>query len=168
MKPDSFDEKLASLLGDDALQNSEQLAKKLNVSSATIRRRLKKLLKNGFIHIVGLIDPADFGYPLATITAINVEKKCVIETVKQLSKRKEIRWISETTGRYDIIFGASFSSLDSLSEFNNNYLCNLEGLKDSETFVCLKEWLLRKLPVLGYEADIKAGTVKNRRQRKKS
>lgn len=141
VKLDSLDEKLAILLGKDATRSSEQLAEKLNVSAATVRRRIKKLTQNGLLHIVGVVHPADFGYPLAAVIALNVDQNRVSKTVKDLSKRREVRWLSATTGHYDIILGGRFSSVDALADFIAKDLSKIEGLKDIETFICLKqEW----------------------------
>ena len=57
--------------------------------------------------------------------------------MKTLGKQPEIKWLSTTTGRYDIIAMAQFRSTDCLSDFMTKELAQLEGLKDSETFVCL-------------------------------
>ncbi|MEJ2739788.1 MAG: AsnC family transcriptional regulator, partial [Dehalococcoidia bacterium] len=58
---DSLDTQLIQLLGQDARQDSKTLAKELNTSSATVRRRLKKLLQSGILHIIGVIDPSEVG-----------------------------------------------------------------------------------------------------------
>lgn len=42
-KINSIDRRLIELLGKDARQNSDELAKQLNVSSATVRRKLRML-----------------------------------------------------------------------------------------------------------------------------
>ena len=42
-----LDERLIELLSQDARQGSEALAKRLNVSSSTVRRRISKLVNQG-------------------------------------------------------------------------------------------------------------------------
>ncbi|MFH1032161.1 MAG: NAD(P)-dependent oxidoreductase [Chloroflexota bacterium] len=63
---------VTSLLGKDARQNSEKLAKQLKVSSATVRRRLRKLIAGNLLHIVGIVDPVDFGFPVTAMIALDV------------------------------------------------------------------------------------------------
>lgn len=135
--PDSFDKQLISLMGQDARQSSEALAKKLKVSSATVRRRLRKLVRNDLLHIVGVIDPADFGLPLAAVIALNVDNDKLEAAMDGLVNRPEIKWASTTTGRFDIVAIARFPSTDSLSDFLTDQLCKIEGVRDSETLVCL-------------------------------
>ena len=134
---DSIDEALVKLLGQDAQQNSETLAKQLNISAATVRRRLKKLIQNDLLRIVGVVDPKNFGYPLVALVTFDISQDKLTSTLEKLSKRPEIRWISTCTGRFDIVAIANFRSVDSLSDFNAKYLTQLEGIKDSETFICL-------------------------------
>jgi Lrp/AsnC family transcriptional regulator for asnA, asnC and gidA len=135
---DSIDEQLVRLLGRDAKQSNEELAKQLNISSATVRRRIKKLTQNGVLHIVGVVDPGDFGLPQTSVIAIAVTPDKLESTIEELNKRPEIRWVTISTGRYDIIAGARFSSMDSLSDFKLKVLSKMDGVKDIEMFLVLK------------------------------
>ena len=69
---DSVDEQIVRLLGKDARQNSETLAKQLNLSAATVRRRLRKLIRSVLLHIIGAVDPANLGLPLTVIIALDI------------------------------------------------------------------------------------------------
>ena len=135
--PDSIDKQLVRLLGQDARQNSETLAKQLNVSAATVRRKLRKLIRSDMLHIVGLVDPNKFGFPLAVIIALDVAHDKLESASEVLVKRPEIKWVSSTTGRFDIIALARFPSTESLSDFMIKELTQMEGVKNSETFICL-------------------------------
>ena len=134
---DSKDAQLVRLLGQDAQQNSETLAQQLNLSSATVRRRLRKLIQNDLLHIIGVVDPANFGLPLTVIITFNVSFDKLESAMNILINRPEISWVSTTTGRFDIIARGRFASTDGLSEFMTKQLSHMEGLKDSETFICL-------------------------------
>ena len=134
---DSIDEQIIRLLGQDARQNSETLAKQLKLSSATVRRRLRKLIHSGVLQIVGVVDPNNFGLPMAAVITLDVAHDKLESAMEALAKRPEVRWISATTGRFDIILIARFRSTDGLSDFITKELAQLEGVKDSETFICL-------------------------------
>ena len=134
---DSTDGRIARLLGQNARQNSEALAKQLNLSSATVRRRLRKLIREDVIHIVAVADPIKLGFPVAVVMTLNVAHDKIESTMEMLAKRPEIRWVSATTGRFDIIALARLHSNNDLSEFMTKVLAQLKGLKESETFLCL-------------------------------
>jgi Lrp/AsnC family transcriptional regulator for asnA, asnC and gidA len=135
---DSIDKQLVILLGQDARQSNEQLAKQLNISEATVRRRLRKLIQNDLLHIVGVVDPANFGLPIRVVITLDVIENKLESTLEEVNKQPEIRWVSTTTGRYDIIAGAGFPSLDSLSDFTSRVLAKMSGVKNSEMFILLK------------------------------
>jgi Lrp/AsnC family transcriptional regulator, regulator for asnA, asnC and gidA len=135
--PDSLDEQLLRLLAIDARQSTEELAKKLDISGATVRRRLKRLIDGDFVHIIGVVDPALFGFPLAVIIAFNVTPNKIETAMEKLEKMPEIKWASTTTGRFDIIARAQFRTTEEFSDFIRKNMSRLDGLNESETFLCL-------------------------------
>ena len=146
--PDSLDEQLLRLLGQDARQNSETLAKQLNLSSATVRRRLRKLLRSELLHIIGVTDPASFGFPLAAVIALDISHNKLESAIEVLAKQSEVQWISTTTGRFDVIALARFRSAKCLSDFVTKEISQIEGVKDSETFICLNVKKGRYVPII--------------------
>jgi Lrp/AsnC family transcriptional regulator for asnA, asnC and gidA len=140
---DSLDEQLLDYIRLDALQDKDKLAECLKVSSATVRRRIKKLRKSGILSIVGAVDPLKMGLPIAAIMAFNVSTEDLESFVDSLYEKKEIKWVSKTTGRYDVMALARFRSTDDLADFISTNIACLKGLKNTETFVCLG---LKKVP----------------------
>jgi len=146
---DSVDEQIVRLLGKDARQNSETLAKHLNLSAATVRRRLRKLLQSDLLRIVGVVDPTSFGFPLIVIITLDVTHDKVELATELLSNLPEVRFASTITGRYDVIVIARFRSTEHLSEFITKELGKVEGLRDSETFVCLEVKKMLRTTITG-------------------
>ena len=134
---DSLDAQLIELLEEDAQQSSETLGKRLKVSSATVRRRTKRLIQNRVMRIIAVTDPSKVGYPLSVVIAFDVAHDRLDTMTKLLSKRPEVRWVATTTGRFDLIIIARFSSTEELANFAQKELPKIEGIKDCETFVCL-------------------------------
>jgi len=134
---DLLDKQLIELLMEDAQQSSETLGKRLKVSSATVRRRTKKLIQNGVLRIMAVTDPSKVGAPLAVVIAFDVVHDKLDSITKLLANRSEVRWVATTTGRFDLIIIARFSSTEELANFTQKELPKIEGIRDSETFVCL-------------------------------
>ena len=134
---DSLDEQLIELLKEDAQRSSETLGKQLKVSSATVRRRTKKLIQNGMLRIMAVTDPIKVGLPLAVVIAFDVVHEKLNSITTLLANRPEVRWASTTTGRFDLIIIARFSSTEELANFTQKELPKIEGIRNSETFVCL-------------------------------
>ena len=136
-KPDQIDYQLAILMGQDGRQNSETLAKKLKLSAATVRRRLRKLFSTDALRIVGIVDPAKFDMSVAVIIGLDIAHDKVASVLEVLAGKSEIRIVASTSGRFDAMALARFSSIRHLSDFITLNLSQIDGVKDSETFVCL-------------------------------
>jgi Lrp/AsnC family transcriptional regulator, regulator for asnA, asnC and gidA len=145
--PDSIDIKLVRLLSKNARQDSETLAKKLDLSAATVRRRIKRLLNSGSLRIIGVVNAPTFGLPLTVIIALDVIPEKLTEAMKALAKLPAINRVFFTSGRYDIIVNANFASTNALADFIREHLNTIEGLKDTETFICLDEGEQHFLPL---------------------
>ena len=134
---DSIDQLLISLLADNARQTSEALAKQLGVNPSTVRRRLQVLLKNEVIRIVALPDPDMIGLSFRAVIAFDVAHEKLDSVVEQLQLRPEVQWLSITTGRFDVIAIVWFPSSEEFFTFIQTEVGALEGVRDTETFVCL-------------------------------
>ncbi len=137
---DELNQKIAKLLMKDARQSSQEIADQLQVSSATVRRRVNRLIESGALRIAALPDPVKLGYPLMAIVAFKAEHDKLEKIQEVLKNKREILWFTITTGRYDLLSMGCFTSNDDLSNFLKEAAA-CEGIKDSETFVCLHmEW----------------------------
>lgn len=136
-KIDQLDERLIQLLQEDARRSSDVLAKKLDVSPATIRRRVRVLIRLGVIKIAAIPDPAKIGLALAAVVAVRVAHNRLDSVLNALTASKEVDWVCTTTGRFDIMAMGHFHSTDELSKFVQNTLPGIHGIEDTETFICL-------------------------------
>ncbi len=135
---DAIDENLIRLLQQDAHRSSEVLAKQLDVSPATVRRRVRNLIRKGVVRIAAIPDPEKVGLHLAAIIALKVDHDSLKEVMSALTARGEVSWACTTTGRFDILAMARFHSTEELTRFLQNQLPKIDGIRDSETFVCLE------------------------------
>ena len=134
---DETDSKIIKLLEENAWQTSEALAKPLGVSSATVRRRLKQLVQNGVIRAVAITNPDRAEARLNAIIALNVSHQSIDEVMQALASQSEVKWVATTTGRFDILALVEFNSTEALFKYLRGKLLRIEGITDSETFVCL-------------------------------
>jgi len=132
-----FDEELISLLEQDARQTSEKLAEQLSASPSTVRRRMSELIKRGVIHIVAIPEPKHIGAPLVAIVAFQVLHEKLNSFVRTLGSRKDVKCLYVTSGRFDAMALMWFSSTEQLYDFMEREVAKIEGIKTTETFVCL-------------------------------
>jgi Lrp/AsnC family transcriptional regulator for asnA, asnC and gidA len=145
-KMDSLDTQLIQLLGQDAHQNSKTLAKQLDTSSATVRRRVKKLLQSGILHVIGVVDPSEVGLSVNAIIAFKVAHDNMKSILDTLVSWREITWVATTTGRFDILARGRFTSNSELSKFLTEQLSMIKGVISSETFICMDVKKGREIP----------------------
>ncbi len=136
-KLDALDNKLIKLLEQNAWQRSETLAKVLNVSSTTIRRRLRRLIRNGILRAVAIADSGTVALPLTAVIALNIAHQDLNHVTETLAGLPEIIWCALTTGQFDVIALAQFHSTEELHKFLRGKLPMIKSIKESETFVCL-------------------------------
>lgn len=134
---DQFDKELISLLEQGARQTSEKLAEQLSASPSTVRRRISKLIKRGVIRIVAIPDPTQIGVPLIAIVAFQILHEKLNSFLKTLGSRKDVKCLYITSGRFDAIALMWFSSTEQLYKFMERELSKIEGIRATETFVCL-------------------------------
>jgi len=134
---DWLDEELVKLLQRDARQSSEALGKQLAVSSTTVRRRIRKLVQDGVLRIVAVVDPKKVGFPLIAFITFDVSHDKLEGVMDKLASHQDVIWVSSTTGRFDVLVVARFRSTDELSNFLEKQIPKMEGIRDSETFICL-------------------------------
>ena len=134
---DSIDEQLINLMMKDARQSSGKLSEQLQVSSSTVRRRMKRLIDQGLIHIIALPEPGKIGYFLEAVIALDVETDRLHSTMDALRKYPQIRWLAAVSGQYDIMANVWFPSTEELFKFMESEVGSMEGVKNSETFVYL-------------------------------
>lgn len=76
MNLDSFDLALLESVQRDATLSQQELGARVNLSSAAVNRRLKKLTEEGVIRgTVSLVDPERLGYALTIIAEVEVESE---------------------------------------------------------------------------------------------
>ena len=76
MPLDDFDRALLDAIQRDASVAQRELGARVNLSSAAVNRRLKKLAEDGITRqTVTPIDPARVGYPLTIIVEVEVESE---------------------------------------------------------------------------------------------
>ncbi len=134
---DLLSTQLISLLEKDASQTSEELARQLNASSSTIRRRKKELIQQGTLHIVAIPEPKSIGLNMIAIIAFQVQHEHLSSVLDVLKSREEVKCLYANTGRYDVMALMWFSSTEQLYKFMEEDVSKLEGVGGTETFVCM-------------------------------
>ena len=134
---DELDHRIMAELVQDSRRNSASLARKLNVSETTIRRRIQRLEKDGVITFSAILNPTKLGFNTMALLALEVDLVSIDKVSESLALCPNVRYVSLCTGNHDMFIGTSFHSSGELTNFVKDYLAKIPGIKRSETFLIL-------------------------------
>ena len=134
---DTLDKQLIKLLSQDGRKPAKELAKLLDVSAPTVHSRLKNLLKQGVLTVVGLVDTFKFKNVLVAIIAIRVaDDSKLLKVIDQLMDLKHVNWAVAVTGRYDIFVEVFVTEgIEWMFKFYAEEMSKLEGVSYAESFM---------------------------------
>ena len=126
--------KLIEELRDNGRAPYEKLAEKLGVSTATISRRIDRLLKEKVIRFTTVADTKKIGYTARGLIALHVDFNKIEDVCNRLVGNPNIQLILTTFGRYDLFIMVHFKDEDTLTSFIKTELSNVIGINKVEIF----------------------------------
>lgn len=134
---DDLDKGIIGILKSDGRASNVEIARSLGVTEATIRKRIANLLGQELIEIVAVPTPKLAGYRLSAIMGLNVSLDRLRQVSDTLTEFPEVRYCGLSTGRFDIMIEAFFSSHEHLLSFSAEKVGAVDGVVKVETFLIL-------------------------------
>ena len=143
---DTLDNDIIRLLTENGRMPIGEMAKKLNVTSPTIRTRIKDLEKNGIFKVSGLVDPSKHQEMITALVAMSIQSYGKLdEILDKIAQLPNVVWAGVVTGRYDILAEViCVRGKDELYRFTTNTVLKIGNVVRSETFIIMKSrhnWL---------------------------
>ena len=143
---DTLDNKIIRLLTEKGRMPIGEMAKKLKVTSPTIRNRIKDLEKSGLFKVSGLIDPNKHQEMITALVAMSIKSDGKMDQIlKNIGQLENVVWVGVVTGRYDIIAEVVCTGgKDELYRFTTETILKMGNVVRSETFIIMKSrhnWL---------------------------
>jgi len=134
---DAIDVRIMKLLGDNGRMSNSEIARRLDISEATVRQRLKRLFDNDILQVSGQIDPNAFPEIFIIVVGIvlNILPEKCLDAIASLPN---LLFVFTVTGRYDMIAVFAVNTREKLSEIIEKHLHSIEGVSHTETYVVLK------------------------------
>ena len=136
-KIDQTDCKIIELLQKNGRVSNVIIAKKMGISEATVRVRLKRLIKEEYIQIVAVSNPLKLGFETVGVIRINVDVKKIKHVTEELKKMKQIWFIVHATGSSDIYTEFIAKSFDELNDLIFEKIYKLDGVTRTRTSIIL-------------------------------
>jgi DNA-binding Lrp family transcriptional regulator len=130
---DATDWQIVRLLQEDGRRTNSEIAEALELSEASVRRRIDAMVGRGCINTMALIDSAFLGYRVEAFTWLTVELSALPAVAARLAERSEVRYLAATSGRTDLVAELIVPSQDDLFHFRVEVLGNIHGIISAET-----------------------------------
>jgi len=143
---DTLDNEIICLLTENGRMPIGEMAKRLNVTAPTIRKRIKDLEKNGMFKVSGLIDPSQHQEMITALVAMSIRSDGKLDQIlDKIAHLPNVAWAGVVTGRYDIIAEViCVEGKDELYRFTTETILKIGNVIRSETFILMRSknnWL---------------------------
>jgi len=143
---DALDNEIIRLLTEDGRMPIGEMAKKLDVTAPTVRKRIKLLEKNGIFKVSGLIDPSRHREMITALVTMSVRSEGKLDQIlDKIAHLPNVAWAGVVSGRYDIIAEVvCVKGKDELYRFTTETILKIGNVVKSETFIIMKSkhnWL---------------------------
>ena len=133
---DSLDHALISLLRTDARMPVAKLAVSLEVSRATVKARLDRLVAEGVIQGFTVMLNAPEAEAVRAITMIEVEGRSAESVIRRLRGFPEVRTLYSTNGRWDVVAEIEVPTLPAFDDTLRR-IREVDGITVTETSILL-------------------------------
>jgi len=137
-KLDPVERQIIAMLQENGRTTTAEIARAIGVAEPTIRRKLNRLLSDEIINIRAVSFPEKLGFLAPAYIGLDVDRTTIETVAEKLCSYPMVEDVVILTGPYDILIRVAFESTADLYEFVMHELSNLEGIKDSHSFVVLK------------------------------
>lgn len=136
--PDELDVQILDLLRENGRQTNQEVATKLGVSEATVRKRLRELMAADVMRVVAITDPHHLGLGIDVNIAIQVEPQRLLDVVDELTAMPEVSFLGITSGASSIVAAGLFHTNGELLQFLTSKVGRIPGIRKVETTHVLK------------------------------
>lgn len=135
---DELDRKIIRLLQANGRMSNTDVARALDITETTVRKRVASLLDERLMTIVAVPTPEAAGLNLSAILGISVELQSIHSVAETIRTYREVRYVGLSAGRYDLVVEGFFAGQEQLLAFITEKLGPLPGITGLETSIILK------------------------------
>jgi Lrp/AsnC family transcriptional regulator for asnA, asnC and gidA len=129
MSAESTEERILSVLEDDAQASYAEIADRAGVSKPTVRKYIQRLEEEGVI--VGYsadIDPKKLSGQSIAIVGVDVESERYVEVTRKLKRLDAIEALYTSSGDHTLMAEIRATDGDALGDVINEHIASLDGV----------------------------------------
>ncbi|WP_144799034.1 Lrp/AsnC family transcriptional regulator [Halorubrum depositum] len=138
MELDETDRAILRILQEDARTPFSEVARQIDMSSATVHDRVGRMEEAGVIEgYHAEVDPKAVGYGVSAFVGLRVEQGREADALDRLHDIDGVSEIHLTTGEWDVILRVVAADTDSLRELMFEEIAEMDGFSRSQTMIIL-------------------------------
>jgi len=134
---DDLDVNIINLLQLDGRASNAKIAREAGVSEGTIRRRLKKLIEDGYLSVIAIPNLDRLGFATTAMIGIQTEPGMSEKVATTIAELEQAHYVAVTTGSFDVFVWVGTDTAENLGSFLREQVGIINGVQRTETFVNL-------------------------------
>lgn len=138
---DAFDRKLLMEVQRDAQTPQNELGARVNLSTAAVNRRLRRLAEDGVIeHYTAVVAPEKVGYALTIVVNVEMESEQIdqIDAMKRTFERcPQVQQCYYVTGEWDFVLILTVRDMDQYNALTRQLFFSNNNVKRFKTLVSM-------------------------------
>lgn len=128
---DDKDRKIVEMLREDSRRPFTEIAEELDVTEATIRKRVESMEEAGVIEGYSVeVDPKKLGFDTVTLLGLDVEPEDLLEAAEEMVEIDEVKSVSTCTGDHMIMAEIWAKDNSHLGRIMSEEVGDIEGVKN--------------------------------------
>lgn len=136
---DEVNLKIINILKNDSSTPFVDIAKRIDVSDATVHQRIRRMIAAGIINKFTIsVDNDLLGYDHMAFMGINISPGSADQIISDLLRIKEILEMHELHGKFDLLLKIRAKNLIQMRDIVENKICKIPHILESELMTVLK------------------------------
>jgi len=127
----------------DGRKSFKKISEELSLSENTVRARVNRLVEEGVLDVVGVVDPQSLPGHRVVMVGVKLQTMDLIKKGEEFSKLRGVVSVSVVTGRFDLVLVVLFKEGFGLLEFYTEEVAKIADVQSVETFVVYKAYHLK-------------------------
>lgn len=129
---DDSDRRIVDFLREDGRMPYREIARRLGASESMVRKRVNRLLDEGWMRILAISDPLQLGVPILATTYLKVSPRFVDAVTESIARSESVRYVAIGIGASNVVVESLHADNTDLHRFIQREL-GLEGIVSCET-----------------------------------
>ena len=138
MELDDTDRAILRILQEDARTPFSEVARRIDMSSATVHDRVGRMEEAGVIEgYHAKVNPKSVGYGVSALVGLRVKQGREEDALERLRDIEGVREIHLTTGEWDVMLKVVAEDTDRLRDLMFDRVADMDGFSRSQTMIVL-------------------------------